>query len=239
MDVKDLVPGEKWEIATQKAIRNAALIFVFLSKISVSKRGYVQKEFKVALDTLDEIPDEQILVIPIRLEVCKVPERFKHLQYCDLFEEGGFDKLLLAIRAIATRVIAIPLRKKDDGLYYVEMTREMLRQSTELYLVVIMNKETQITKSEKLGQMIRIASTDSLKKIISPSDSHSLDLQFLRYPPPSVIETPTKSYFRLEKVGRVWASICRSQTMSIYLPHKELPEIESLELMLVSLKRLI
>ena len=56
LDKKDLIPGRPWDIQIQKAVRSARIIFIFFSKISVSKRGYVQKEFKMALDELKTIP---------------------------------------------------------------------------------------------------------------------------------------------------------------------------------------
>ncbi len=97
LDEKDLLPGQCWREEIPKAIKSSDFMLIFLSKISVSKRGYVQREFKLALDILKEIPEEQIFLIPVRLDDCEVPERFKRIQYCDIFKEDGFEKLMKSI----------------------------------------------------------------------------------------------------------------------------------------------
>lgn len=94
LDKIDLLPGQIWDEEIRRIIRNSDFTIVFLSNASVSKRGYVQKEFKLALDVLQEMPEGQIYVVPVRLENCEVPERFRSIHWCDLFETGGIDKLI-------------------------------------------------------------------------------------------------------------------------------------------------
>jgi hypothetical protein len=50
LDKKDLLPGQRWRREIPKAIRASDFILIFLSKTSIAKRGYVQKEFKLALN---------------------------------------------------------------------------------------------------------------------------------------------------------------------------------------------
>lgn len=100
MDKEDLKPGQQWDQEIQKAIKESDHVLIFFSKTSVDKRGYVQNEFKQALKVYDEIPDGQIYIIPARLDNCEIPERFKILHYCDLFEEDGFEKILKAIQPV-------------------------------------------------------------------------------------------------------------------------------------------
>jgi hypothetical protein len=68
-----------------------------------AKRGYVQREMKLALDTWEEIPEGQIFAIPIRLDACQIPEKFKPFQWVDLFTVGGTDRLIRALRAGVTQ----------------------------------------------------------------------------------------------------------------------------------------
>ncbi|MBI2371095.1 MAG: toll/interleukin-1 receptor domain-containing protein [Deltaproteobacteria bacterium] len=98
MDKEDLLPGQWWEQEIRKALKGSEFVIIFLSTASVAKRGYVQKEFKLALDVLNEMPVGTIYVIPVRLDDCEVPDQFRPLQWCDLFEEGGFERILQAIR---------------------------------------------------------------------------------------------------------------------------------------------
>jgi hypothetical protein len=99
-DEASLSPGMKWEPAIRKAIRESAFFLALLSKSSVTKRGYVQKERKDALDVLDEFPEDQIFFIPIRLEDCQLPsERLRGIQYVDFFPgwRPGLEKVLKSI----------------------------------------------------------------------------------------------------------------------------------------------
>ncbi len=81
-----------------KAIRNSSVVIVCLSKNSITKEGYIQKEIKIALDAADEKPEGTIYIIPVRLEECEVPQRLKGMQWVDLFEENGYDKLITSFR---------------------------------------------------------------------------------------------------------------------------------------------
>lgn len=99
-DEVSLSPGMKWEPAIRKAIRESAFFLALLSKRSATKRGYVQKERKDALDVLDEFPEDQIFFIPVRLEECDLPsERLRGIQYVDFFPDWrrGLEKVLRSI----------------------------------------------------------------------------------------------------------------------------------------------
>lgn len=98
MDKKDLLPGQNWRIETPKALRAARFVIIFFSKHSVSKEGYVQREFKLALDTLEEKPEGKVYIIPVRLDECEVPDSFGHIHYSDLFEEDGLGLVLKTIK---------------------------------------------------------------------------------------------------------------------------------------------
>jgi hypothetical protein len=50
LDEAKLLPGQNWRVEIPKAVRNSDVVIVCLSKGSVSKEGYVQKEIKFALD---------------------------------------------------------------------------------------------------------------------------------------------------------------------------------------------
>ena len=97
LDKEDLFGGQNWQEEIPKAIKSSDFALVFLSKVSVSKRGYVQKEFKLALEVLDEMPEGQIFIIPVRLEDCNVPTKFEKLHYVNLYEEGGIDNIVTSI----------------------------------------------------------------------------------------------------------------------------------------------
>jgi len=63
--MKKILPGQPWGDVIMKAMADADFVSVVFSKNSVNKKGYVQKEFKFALDLLDHIPEDQIFIIPV------------------------------------------------------------------------------------------------------------------------------------------------------------------------------
>ncbi len=98
MDTKNLKVGEQWEIATKKTIRSCDYFLACLSKNSVMKRGMFQKELRMALDILQEKFEDDIFLIPVFLDECKVPEILRQFHWVKLFEEDGWQRLLEAIQ---------------------------------------------------------------------------------------------------------------------------------------------
>ncbi len=97
MDAPDLVPGQKKKETICKAIQESRWFLAILSSSSLSRRGQVHRQIRLALDLLDEIPDSEIFVIPVRTDDCKPgDEKLQNLQSVDLFPsyEKGFANLL-------------------------------------------------------------------------------------------------------------------------------------------------
>ncbi len=67
LDKEKLLPGQDWRVEIPKAVQEADVVIVFLSKNSITKEGYVQKEIKDALDVAEEKPEGAIFLIPARL----------------------------------------------------------------------------------------------------------------------------------------------------------------------------
>jgi len=98
LDEDELLPGQDWDLEIYKAIREADAIIVCLSKESVTKEGYVQKEFKRALSLAEEKPVGTIFIIPLRLDDCEPPLKFLQYQWLDYFSAGSYDKLVKSLR---------------------------------------------------------------------------------------------------------------------------------------------
>lgn len=97
---RDLLPGQKWRSAISRAVRCSDAVVVFLSRFSIRKAGFGQKEISLVLNILDEQPEGAIFLIPARLETCDVPDRLSSQQYVDLFATEGYGVLK---RALLTR----------------------------------------------------------------------------------------------------------------------------------------
>lgn len=98
MDRFDLKPGEKWELSIKKTIKNSAFFLVFLSNKSVGKRAMIQKEIKAGLKVWEQMLEDDIYLIPVRLEACSIPPPLGSFHWVDMFEKDGFDKLMSGIR---------------------------------------------------------------------------------------------------------------------------------------------
>jgi hypothetical protein len=101
LDEEDLLPGQDWRKEIPKAVRAADVIIVCLSSLSVKKDGYLNKEIADALIVAEEKTEGTIFIIPVRLEPVDVPERLSQWQWANLFEPGGYERLLRALRARA------------------------------------------------------------------------------------------------------------------------------------------
>ena len=116
-DKDKLLPGSDWKLEIEKAVENCDAIVICLSRLSMNKRGFVQKEIKKALDIAEEQPEGEIFIIPCRLEPCDIPHSLKNKQWADLFEEGGLKKLLSGLQMKAESMgINVNKEKSDDEL---------------------------------------------------------------------------------------------------------------------------
>ena len=115
LDEIDLLPGENWEVEIPRALNASDVILVCLSKNSVNKEGYVQKEISFALDKALEKPDGTIFIIPAKLEDCDVPKRLSRFQWVDLFRPDSNKRLLLGLnkRALSLGVDVSPVILED------------------------------------------------------------------------------------------------------------------------------
>jgi formylglycine-generating enzyme required for sulfatase activity len=99
LDEEDLLLGQEWAREIPRALQASDFILIFLSRISVAKRGYVQREMKLALDAWQELPEGTIHTIPVRLDDCEVPEQFRRYHWANLSEPNEFDRIVRAIHA--------------------------------------------------------------------------------------------------------------------------------------------
>lgn len=94
----DIFGGESSIRSIEQAIRKSDFFIPILSENSVDKRGVLQKESKQALDIWREKVARDIYIIPTRLDRCRIPEELATFQYVDLYKEGGWERLISAIR---------------------------------------------------------------------------------------------------------------------------------------------
>jgi len=100
-DEESLLPGQNWRTAIKKAIKDSRFFLALLSSNSVTKKGFVNKELREALELLDEFPESAIFIIPVRLNNCTPShEKLLDLNWVDLFIswQDGIEKILRSIQ---------------------------------------------------------------------------------------------------------------------------------------------
>lgn len=114
LDEEKILPGQDWQMEIPAAVKSSDAIIVCLSKKSITKEGYIQKEINFALNAAEEKPEGTIFIIPSRLEECNVPSRLSKWQYVDLFFENemflpkGYEMLIKALRTRSDQIGATP-----------------------------------------------------------------------------------------------------------------------------------
>ncbi len=105
LDKECILPGQRWEVAIDSAIRGCRFFLALLSRQSLTKTGYVQKEVRKALEVLQLYPASGVFLVPARLEECQpTDETLRALQWVDLFPDWdrGAERIVLTIRHILT-----------------------------------------------------------------------------------------------------------------------------------------
>jgi len=159
MDAYNLQVGQNWKTEIRKAIKNSNFFIALLSNISISKRGYVQKELKKAFNILDEFPPEDIFVLPVRIDDCKpVDERLENLQWGDLFPdfEIGLKKIISVILS-----------------YSKDFSNNEYKYREERYIDAAISEYVVVGEQTELLTMIRLPESQGLKNILK----HQFDFQ--------------------------------------------------------------
>lgn len=94
LDAEDIIGGQEWDVAIREALKTSAAIIIALSRESITKEGYVQREIRLALDIAEEKPEGTIFILPVRLEECSPPSRLSKYQYIDLFDHSGYARVV-------------------------------------------------------------------------------------------------------------------------------------------------
>ena len=99
IDFRRLKPGQNWDFEIQRSLNRATLIIVFISNNSVSRRGYVQREIKLALDKAKEKLATDIYLIPVLLDDdALIPDELKYVQSVSASAHDCVDRIEDAIR---------------------------------------------------------------------------------------------------------------------------------------------
>jgi hypothetical protein len=118
IDTQDLLAGSNWSAEIRRAIRASQYFVLLLSAKSMTKRGFVHREIREALEVVHEMPETEIFLIPARLESCEVThEDLGRLHWVDLFPDwdNGLAQITKSLRR----------RSFEDGRATVDQQRNL------------------------------------------------------------------------------------------------------------------
>ncbi|MCP4100546.1 MAG: toll/interleukin-1 receptor domain-containing protein [Lentisphaerae bacterium] len=129
LDIYELLPGQQWKPTIIQAIKKCDYFIALLSSNSVNHEGFVQKELKEALEILDECPNNDIYIIPVRLDNCvPIDERIKDLHRVDIFPDYGIGfKQILRVFEPEKREEKIIANQYDKTYYHTDNTENVIR----------------------------------------------------------------------------------------------------------------
>lgn len=67
-DEDSLLPGQDWDREIRKAVRGASLFMALVSSDGLKRRGFFQRELRLARDVIEEIPEGDIFILPVLLD---------------------------------------------------------------------------------------------------------------------------------------------------------------------------
>ena len=120
LDKKNIFVGQNWEIEIKLALKKADFIFILFSKTSVKKRGFIQKEFKLALEYCEERLDTDIFIIPCKVDDCEIPEKFSKFQWVDFKTADYQEQILKALEKQRKKYVDLDKEKDDEDEYIIE-----------------------------------------------------------------------------------------------------------------------
>jgi hypothetical protein len=152
MDIRRLKPGQNWDFEINRALERATFVISFISRLSFDRRGYLQREVKLAFDKRAEKLIDDIYLIPVLLDDgLQVPHQMKDLQFIRASDSRCYELIEDAMRHQLERLgferreiqekeqvywTSIVKREEWDGIPGYEVELQFLEFQSDLYTSV-------------------------------------------------------------------------------------------------------
>jgi len=149
IDHRRLKPGQNWDFEIRRALDRSVIIVVFISKHSVKKTGYVQREIRLALEKAEEKLADDIYLIPVLLDDdVVVPSQLRDLQFIRASDDEFIGKLADAVNhqlqkiGVGTREVqnnseiswsSYRVSERRDGTPGYEVDLQLFRFNSDVY----------------------------------------------------------------------------------------------------------
>lgn len=131
LDEVDIPAGAKWDDEIRMAIKQSRFLLALLSKHSTTKDGYIQREFRRALDITEEKASGNIYLIPALLDDVQIPDiRVNNVSLSDfqavkLYESGGMERLIKELQLLIGK---IEPKENEETARASESTNERVQE---------------------------------------------------------------------------------------------------------------
>lgn len=125
LDKKKLQAGSNWDLEIKKALSESTFVILLLSSISVGKRGYVQREYKRALEYAETKLEDDIYIIPVLLDKCEIPFSLKKLQWVEYFGEDSIRKISAALNHQRNKYLTAVSKDKINIDDYINISFDL------------------------------------------------------------------------------------------------------------------
>lgn len=193
LDEENLAPGVKWDDEIKNAIKKSKFFLACLSKQSISKNGYVQKELKVALSELERKAYNVVYFIPALIEDIEIPNitvgtiTLADYHAVKLFETNGPEKLL---KYLLKETNIYDKVKSDENINFQEIrdfiSEGEIEPSLRLLIEYVKNKDEDLYNNVVLiSSRFSNLKNDNILGIIS-QEHYSIESNKIVY---SILET--------------------------------------------------
>ena len=94
----DILAGVHRQKAAEKGLDDADVVLVCLSQHCENPAGSFRREIELAFLRSQEMPKHDIFLIPVRFEECDIPDELRQLQWVNLYDDNGFNRLVTSLR---------------------------------------------------------------------------------------------------------------------------------------------
>jgi len=213
LDKKDLLGGQNWRINIDKAIQNCDYFIVLLSSNSISKKGFVQKEIKIALDLLSEYPQTDVYVIPVRLEECQpLHENLADLHWIDIFPNynEGIRNIIKSLNCLSDTSI-------HENINIGTISQSNLVAEEDALKQYLDTADEILAKLSRLQQLLVQNDMDSAEKIMEYVIDHTITLYDLAVRLRSYVpKLDIEKLSALDKIYEVIAKILNNKQGDIF-----------------------
>ena len=98
LNIEIAVHGTVDEQSHEARIPSARFVLAFFSTLTDRQSGALNQFMNAAVQYGRQAWAHRVFVVPIRFDKCELPESVEHLQWVDIFNDGGLDRIIDLLR---------------------------------------------------------------------------------------------------------------------------------------------